>query len=172
MIGSIKKLLEDIRIALGCITPPTSCKSGNAQKSKDTHSFNSFKEGKGNQYLNSNLRNSISKIIKLIDDISPVSLVSNSSPDDCLKNQHSRIPQSPTSKEYFVHVFQWLHQLVHTWKDLLTGRAVLEEFAQEVAFALDWSINNCVSPANSWNRFCMHFSKIFSTDELHKKCMQ
>ncbi|KAI9127889.1 hypothetical protein K1719_000882 [Acacia pycnantha] len=98
---SLHELIEDIRIALGCITPPTS--------------------------------------------------------DDCLKNQNSRIPQSPTSKEYFVHVFQWkladlsplLHQLVHTCKDLLAGKADLEEFAQEVAFALDWSMNNCVSPRNS-----------------------
>ncbi|XP_028794015.1 filament-like plant protein 7 [Neltuma alba] len=154
---SLHELFEDIKIAFGCITPPASRKSSTAQKSRDFNSFYSAAEEKSSQYLNSNLTNSISKIIKLIDGISPVSLVSNNCPDDCLKNQHSRIPQSPTSKEYFVHVFQWkladlnplLHRLVHTCKDLLTGTADLEEFAQEVAFALDWSINNCVSPANS-----------------------
>ncbi|KAK4284572.1 hypothetical protein QN277_001385 [Acacia crassicarpa] len=154
---SLHELIEDIRIVLGCITPPTSCKSDTAQKSRDSNSFNSGTEEKSNKYLNSNLRNSISKIIKLIEDISPVSLISNNCPDDCLKNQDSRIPQSPTSKEYFVHVFQWkladlsplLHQLVNTCKDLLTGKADLEEFAHEVAFALEWSKNNCVSPRNS-----------------------
>ncbi|XP_054787046.1 filament-like plant protein 7 isoform X2 [Prosopis cineraria] len=166
---SFHELFEDIRIALGCINPPTSCKSDTAQKFRNSSSFNSATEEKSNQYLSSNLRNSMSKIIKLIEDISPVSLICNNCPYDCLENQNPRIPQSPTSKEYFVHVFQWklsdlnplLHQLVHTCKDLLSGRADLEEFAHEVAFALDWSINNCASPTNSSvarDRIKKHFS--------------
>ncbi|KAF7810990.1 filament-like plant protein 7 [Senna tora] len=143
---SLDELLEDIRIVLGCLNTQTSCKSDTTQKSRNSNSFNS------------NLRNSISRIIKLIEGIAPMSLTCNNFSDDCLeKNQHSEIPQSPTSKEYFVHVFQWklsdlnplLHRFVHTCKDLLTGRADLEIFAQEVAFALDWSLNNCATNTNS-----------------------
>lgn len=145
---SLDELLEDIRIALGCINPATYDKT-----QKSWHSE------KSNQYFNSNLRNSICQIIKLIEGIAPMSFICNNCADDesFEKNRHSEIPQSPISKAYLVHVFQWkisdlnplLHRLVHTCKDLLSGRADLENFAHEVAFALDWCINNRANPTNS-----------------------
>ncbi|XP_061367902.1 filament-like plant protein 7 [Gastrolobium bilobum] len=159
---SLDELFDDIKIALGCINHPTACKSDTIQKSRHlgesdsfyVNSFSGFAEAKSNQ---PSLRKSVHRIVKLIEGIAPKSFICNNCPDCLEENQHSDVSQSPVSKEYFVHVFQWkvsdlnplLHQLVHTCKDLLTGRADFENFIEEVAFALDWSINNCATSTNA-----------------------
>ncbi|KAK7400773.1 hypothetical protein VNO78_12079 [Psophocarpus tetragonolobus] len=159
---SVHELLDDIKIALDCINHPTVCKSGTAAESK--------------QLFNSNLRKSVQRIINLIEGVAPKSFMCNNCPDCLDENKHSDISQSPTTKEYFVHVFQWkvsdfnplLHQLVHTCKDLLTGRADFENFIEEVAFALDWSINNCATSTNAAiarDKIKKHFSRHFSQNE-------
>lgn len=151
---SLDELFEDLKIALGRIKHPTACKS----KSVDANSLSGTAEGVNNPHFNANLSKSIHRIIKLIERIAIKSQIYSSYPDDILeKNQHSKRSQSPSSKEYFVHVFKWkivdlnplLHQFVQTCKDLLTGRADFEKFAGEVAFALDWSINNCSTPTDA-----------------------
>lgn len=181
---SLDELFDDIKIALGCIKHPTSCKSDTHKKSRhpgeadsfSVDSFSSVAEAKGNQHFNSNLRKSVDRIIKLIEGIAPKSFICNNCPDCLEENRHSDISQSPTSKEYFVHVFQWkvsdlnplLHQLVHTCKDLLTGRADYENFIEEVAFALDWSINNCATSTNASiarDKIKKHFSFHLSQNE-------
>ncbi|KAI9123446.1 hypothetical protein K1719_004746 [Acacia pycnantha] len=143
---NLEELFEDIKIALGRINHPAACNS----RSSDVR--------KSNPHLNADLSKSIHRIIKLIERIAIKSLIYSRFSDDSLeKNQHSQISQSPPSKEYFVHVFKWkimdldplLHRFVHTCKDLLVGRADFEKFAEEVAFALDWSINNCGTPTDA-----------------------
>ncbi|KAK4258782.1 hypothetical protein QN277_005192 [Acacia crassicarpa] len=146
---NLDELFEDIKIALGRINHPTACRPCNS-KSSDVM--------KSNPHLNANLSKSIHRIIKLIERIAIKSLIYSRFSDDSLeKNQHSQISQSTPSKEYFAHVFKWkitdlnplLHRFVHTCKDLLVGRADFEKFAEEVAFALDWSINNCGTPTDA-----------------------
>ncbi|KAL9325169.1 hypothetical protein ACSQ67_005814 [Phaseolus vulgaris] len=158
----LHELFDDIKIALDCMNHPTACKP-------DT-------EAENKQRLNSNLRKSIHRIINLIEGIAPKSFMCNNCPDCLGENKHSGISQSPTPKDYFVHVFQWkvtdlnplLHQLVHTCKDLLTGRADFENFIGEVAFALDWSVNNCATSTNAAiarDKIKKHFSSHFSQNE-------
>ncbi|CAI8611158.1 unnamed protein product [Vicia faba] len=86
-----------------------------------------------------------------------------------------RMSQSPKSKYYFVHVL-WkvsdlnplLHQLVHTCKNLLTGIADFENFVEEVAFALEWSINNCANTTNASiarDKLKKHLNSFLSVNE-------
>ncbi|KAL1290500.1 hypothetical protein HN51_058984 [Arachis hypogaea] len=162
---SLDELFDDIKIAFGCMNHPTTCKPDN--------SFSGSGEAKSSKQCDSHLRKSIHKIIKLIEGIAPESFICNNS-SDCLEdNSHSNISHSPTSKEYFVHVFQWkvsdlnplLHQLVHTCKDLLTGTANSENFFEEVAFALEWSINNCATSTNASiarDKIRRHFGSLLS----------
>jgi hypothetical protein len=118
----------------------------------------------------------VHRIIKLVEGIAPKSFFCNNCPDCLEENQHSDISQSPTSKDYFVHVFQWkvsdlnplLHQLVHTCKNLLTGKADFENFVEEVAFAFDWSINNCANSTNASiarDKIKKHFNSFQSANE-------
>ncbi|TKY59066.1 Filament plant protein 7 [Spatholobus suberectus] len=159
---SLYELLDDIKIALGCINHPTACNFDTQAESK--------------QHFNSTLRKSVYRIINLIEGIAPKSFICNNCPDCLEENKHSEISQSPTSKDYFVHVFQWkvsdlnplLHQLVHTCKNLLTGRADFENFIEEVAFALDWSINNSATSTNvaiARDKIKKHFSSHLSQNE-------
>ncbi|XP_027348750.1 filament-like plant protein 7 isoform X2 [Abrus precatorius] len=185
---SLDELFEDIKIALGCINPTAACKSDTTEKSRHpgesdsfyVNSFNGFAEAESKKHLNSNLRKSVHRIIKLIEGIAPNSFICNNSSDCMEENQHSDTSQSPTSKEYFVHVFQWkvsdlnplLHQLVHTCKDLLTGRADFENFVEEVAFAMDWSINNCANSTNASiarDKIKKHFSYYLLQNENENK---
>lgn len=163
---SLYELLDDIKIALGCMNHPTACKS-------DT-------KGESKQHFNSNLRKSVHRIINLIEGIAPKSFTCNNCSDCLEENKHSDISKSPTSKDYFVHVFQWkvsdlnplLHQLVHTCKDLLTGRTNFESFIEEAAFALDWSINNCATStkaAIARDKIKKHLSSHLSQNENEKK---
>lgn len=158
----LHELFDDIKIALDCMTHPSACKP-------DT-------EAENRQHFNSNLRKSIHRIINLIEGIAPKSFKCNNCPDCLGDNKNSDISQSPTPKDYFVHVFQWkltdlnplLHQLVHTCKDLLTGRADFENFVEEVAFALDWSVNNCATSTNAAiarDKIKKHFSTHLSQNE-------
>ncbi|KAK7319892.1 hypothetical protein RJT34_04620 [Clitoria ternatea] len=162
---SLHELLDDIKIALGCMNQPTACESDRIQKCSETK-----------QDFNSSLRKSVHRIINLIGGIAPKSFICNNCPDCLKENQHSDKSQSPTSKEFFVHVFQWqvsdlsplLHQLIHTCKDLLTGRADFESFVEEVAFALEWSINNCATSTNAAiarDKIRKHFSCHLSQNE-------
>ncbi|KAE9597277.1 hypothetical protein Lal_00007453 [Lupinus albus] len=178
------ELFEDIKIALGYINYPTASKTVTHQNSRhpgeadscSVDSFSGVAEVKGNQHFDSSLTKSVHKIIKLIEGIAPKSYICKNYPDCFEENQHSNISQSVASKEYFVHVFQWklsnlnplLHRLVHTCKDLLTGRADYENFVEEVAFSLDWSINNCATSTNSSiarDNIKKHFSCHLSQNE-------
>ncbi|CAL0313568.1 unnamed protein product [Lupinus luteus] len=178
------ELFEDIKIAMGYINYPTASKIVTHQNSRhpreadscSVDSFSGVAELKSNRHFDSSLRKSVHKIIKLIEGIAPKSSVCKNYPDCLEENQPSNISQSLASKEYFVHVFQWklsdldplLHQLVHTCKDLLTGRADYENFIEEVAFSLDWSINNCATSTNSSiarDKIKKHFSYYLSQSE-------
>ncbi|KAI4298476.1 hypothetical protein L6164_032030 [Bauhinia variegata] len=173
---TLDELIDDIKIALGCInhTRPYACKSDTTQKASplgesDTFGDNSFSkaaEEKGNRHISFSLSKSIHKIIKLIEGLAPSSFIRNYCQNE---NRHSNMSLSPTSKEYFVHVFQWkvselnplLQRLVHTCKGFLTRRADFEKFVEEIAFALDWSINNCTTStvaAIARDKIKKHFS--------------
>ncbi|KOM52053.1 hypothetical protein LR48_Vigan09g071200 [Vigna angularis] len=158
----LHELFDDIKIALDCMNHPTACQP-------DT-------EAESRQHLSSNLRKSIHRIINLIEGIAPKPFMCSNCLDCLGENKHSDISQSSTPKDYFVHVFQWkvtdlnplLHQLVHTCKDLLTGRADFENFTEEVAFALDWSVNNCATSTNAAiarDRIKKHFSSHLAQNE-------
>ncbi|XP_045813405.1 filament-like plant protein 7 isoform X2 [Trifolium pratense] len=168
---SLDELFDDIKIAFGCINHSTGRKSDITQKSihhgeSDPFHVNSFGD----------FTEAVNKIIKLVEGIAPKSFFCNNGPDCLEENQHSDISQSPKSKDYFVHVFQWkvsdlnplLHQLVHTCKNLLTGKADFENFVEEVAFALEWSINNCANSNNASiarDKIKKHFNSFLSANE-------
>ncbi|KAM3695034.1 hypothetical protein ACJW31_07G100400 [Castanea mollissima] len=134
-------------------------------------------EEKGNQNNLSNLSESIGEIIKLIEGINPTPFVSNNTPDHGSKrDQDSKPFHSPTSSDYFVRVFQWkrselsavLRQFVCTCTDLLNGKADLGKFATELLFALEWIINNHVTPkgtSSARNKIKKHFGWMDSQTE-------
>lgn len=171
---SLDELFDDIKIAFGCINRSNApCKSEITQKSVDHGESDSF-----HVKSFSGFTEAVHRIIKLIEGIAPKSFICNNGPDCLEENQHSvsDLSPSPKSKDYFVHVFQWkvsdlnplLHQLVHTCKNLLTGRADFENFAEEVAFALDWSINNCANSTNASiarDKIKKHFNSFLSVNE-------
>ncbi|GAU19909.1 hypothetical protein TSUD_95140 [Trifolium subterraneum] len=168
---SLDELFDDIKIAFGCINHSTGHKADITQKLTHHGESDSF-------HVNSfgGLTEAIRRIIKLVEGIAPKSFSCNNCPDCLEENQHLDISQSPKSKDYFVHVFQWkvsdlnplLHQLVHTCKNLLTGKADFENFVEEVAFALDWSINNCANSNNASiarDKIKKHFNSFRSANE-------
>ncbi|XP_058730701.1 filament-like plant protein 7 [Vicia villosa] len=169
---SLDELFDDIKIALGCINHSTACKSDITQKSSHPGEANSFHVNSFSGFIEA-----VHRIIKLIEGIAPNSFVCNNSQDCLEENQNSDVlSQSPKSKDYFVHVFQWkvsdlsplLHQLVHTCKNLLTGRADFENFVEELAFALEWSINNCANSTNASiarDKIKKHFNSFQSVNE-------
>ncbi|GMY06074.1 filament-like plant protein 7 [Fagus crenata] len=202
---SLYELFEDIKIALGYINHPTShaadttttsnpgesdprhitgyitWKSPNTSPSVDSLTgalaIDTSVEEKGNQHNQSDLSESVGKLIKLIEGINPTSLVSNNTPDCWSKTDQNSNPfHSATSSDYFVRVFQWkrselsdvLQQFVCTCTDLLNGKADLENFATEVLFALDWIINNRVTPkdaSSARNKIKKHFGWMESQTE-------
>ncbi|XP_062090662.1 filament-like plant protein 7 [Humulus lupulus] len=160
---SLEELLEDINFSVGYINQP---RNHQPDKPKSTPTeadlWNSPKrspvlnsltgalsvdtsvEVGGNWHIQHNLSKSICKIIKLIQDTNPGSLVRNFSPDK----------PSATSADYFIRVFQWkwselnamLQKFINTSDDLLNGKACLEDFAEEAASTLEWILNNHVTP--------------------------
>ncbi|KAK2434209.1 hypothetical protein QL285_019380 [Trifolium repens] len=168
---SLDELFDDIKIAFGCINHSTGRKSDITQKSMHREESDSFH---GNSF--GDFTEAVNRIIKLVEGIAPKSFFCNNCPDCLEENQDSDISQSPKSKDYFVHVFQWkvsdlnplLHQLVHTCKNLLSGKADFENFVEEVAFALDWSINNCANSTNASiarDKIKKHFNSFQSANE-------
>ncbi|OMO63243.1 hypothetical protein COLO4_32628 [Corchorus olitorius] len=163
---SSHEVLEDIRIALGCsnllsapgiskrassmdpieadslrISGYLGWKSPTASPTVGSLSGASSSVGtpaEKKQPLQSNLSNSICRIIELIE-----GLERDQSPN-----------QLTAHADYFVRVFQWksselstvLQRVLRTCNDLLSGRADLEIFAEELSFALDWIVNDCVTP--------------------------
>ncbi|KAI8027780.1 Filament-like plant protein 7 [Camellia lanceoleosa] len=158
---SFDDLLDDIRIALthedskepgasystaisGYITwksPNTSPRVGplNGVPRSDTSV-----EETSSQHIQPNLSRSILKIIELIRRMDLT----------CSKNCY--VPDNGSERDwvsdYLIHVFQWrsaelstvLQQFVYTCDDLLDGKAKFENFAAELASALDWIINQCI----------------------------
>ncbi|KAL5562486.1 hypothetical protein UlMin_032233 [Ulmus minor] len=173
---SLEELFEDIKIALGYINSPMAHEADNPaeadpfqisgyltwnspKKSSIQNSLNGAlnrnapMEANGNQHVQCNLSKPISKIVKLIEGINPPSLVSDSTPDS-LSESDQKIKSSPTSADYFVRVFQWkrsaingvLQRFSRACDDLLDQRANVENFVEELASALDWILNNYVTP--------------------------
>ncbi|KAL5053974.1 hypothetical protein RYX36_034656 [Vicia faba] len=169
---SLDELFDDIKIALGCINHSTACKSDITQNSTHPGESDSFHVNSFSGFIEA-----VHRIIKLIEGIAPMSFICNNGQDCLEENQNSDVSsQSPKSKDYFVHIFQWkisdlnplLHQLVHTCKNLLTGRADFENFVEEVAFALEWSINNCANSTNASiarDKIKKHFNSFLSVNE-------
>ncbi|KAK8316503.1 hypothetical protein V6Z12_A13G047100 [Gossypium hirsutum] len=114
------------------------------------------------QHFHSNLRKSICKIIELIEGTGLTSYNTSSSS----RNQSPK--QLAGHEEYFVRVFQCqsseletvLEQFLCTCDVLLNQRADLENFAEELSFALDWIVNNCATPteaSSARNEIKRHF---------------
>ena len=184
---SLEELLEDIKIAIGYISLPITHQAQKPAKSwtpaeadplhisgyltwnspRRSRALNSVSgalsidnshEVSGNQHIQCSLSKSICKIIKLIQGTNPGAFVGDCSPDK----------PSATSADYFIRVFQWkrseldaiLQRFICTCDDLLIGRANLEKFSEEVAFTLDWILNNYVTPkeaASTRDKIKKHF---------------
>ncbi|KAJ7967478.1 Filament-like plant protein 7 [Quillaja saponaria] len=183
---SLDELFEDLKIALGYMNHPAASKADTIQNSRHPVESNPLNvsnyitwkspnnspvtksvsgvsitdtkvEEKSSEHSQSNLSESICRIIKLIEGLNPMSVISKNCPGNCSENQNSNISPSAASREYFIHVFQWkvselnpiLQEVIQTCNDLLTGDADLEKFAEEVAFALDWIMNNYATPKDT-----------------------
>lgn len=117
----------------------------------EASSVGSSAEKATKQQFHSNLRKSMCKIIELIEGIG---LTSSYNTSDGFLESNQTPKQSPAHADYLVRVFQWksselssvLQQFIRTCNDLLNTRADLETFAGELSFALDWIVNNCVTP--------------------------
>ena len=152
---SLDELFDEIKIAFGCINRSTaSCKSEITQKSMDHGESDSF-----HVKSFSGFTKAVQRIIKLVEGIAPKSFICNNGPDCLEENRHSisDLSPSPKSKDYFIHVFQWKVPI-----------SDFENFAEEVAFALDWSINNCANSTNastSRDKIKKHFNSFLSVSE-------
>lgn len=114
---------------------------------------NSSLEVSAREHIPSNLGKSIEKIVKLIEGIKTAPLAIDYTSDNWLEGDQNA-KSSATFAEYYVRVFQWkrselndlLQQCLSTCKSLLNGRTDLENFVDELASALDWILNNYVTP--------------------------
>lgn len=176
---SLEELLEDIKIALGYMKYPvaheadTTATSVNPAESDPLHisgyitwkspsksripdsmsgalSTDTSVEISAREHIPSNLRKSVTKIIKLI---AGINTAPDYTPDDWSERDQN-FKSSATLSEYYVRVFQWkrselnpiLQQCLSTCNNLLNGSADLERFVEELASALDWILNNYVTP--------------------------
>ncbi|KAG7976684.1 hypothetical protein I3843_06G163000 [Carya illinoinensis] len=160
----------------GNITPKSPKKSPLVDSLNIVSTIDTLAEGKGKQHNLPNLSKSIHQIIKLVEGIKLTSYVSSNNPEESKGDQNPKPFHSATSADYFVHVFQWkslelsavLQQFICTCTDLLNGKADLEKFAAEVMFALDWIINNHVTPKDASslrNKIKKHFGWMESGTE-------
>ncbi|KAG2724371.1 hypothetical protein I3760_01G014000 [Carya illinoinensis] len=109
---------------------------------------------KSNPQLQLDLRKSIGKIIELIEGIS-LSSLDYDNPDTLARKDGNTFTckNSETASGYMVRVFQWkiselgavLQQFVRICDDLLSGRANIDKFAQELTISLEWIMNHCFS---------------------------
>ncbi|KAF5463766.1 hypothetical protein F2P56_013902 [Juglans regia] len=109
---------------------------------------------KSNPQLQLDLRKSIGKIIELIEGIS-LSSLDYDNPDTLARKDGNTFTykNSETASGYMVRVFQWkiselgavLQQFVRTCDDLLSGKANIDKFAQELTISLEWIMNHCFS---------------------------
>ncbi|XP_002518728.2 filament-like plant protein 7 [Ricinus communis] len=141
----------------------------------EASSVDTLKEETSKQHSQSNMSKSICKIIQLIEGIDPTPLVCNSAKVDVSKGKESLSPLGARA-DYFVHVFQWrsfelknvLERFLHTCSAMLNGKVDPESFAEEVSCALDWILNNCISPKDSSSKrdkIKRHFSQNESQSE-------
>ncbi|KAG2704167.1 hypothetical protein I3760_06G172700 [Carya illinoinensis] len=160
----------------GNITPKSPKTSPLVDSLNIVSTIDTLVEGKGKQHYLPNLSKSIHQIIKLVEGIKLTSYVSSNNPEESKGDQNPKPFHSATSADYFVHVFQWkslelsavLQQFICTCTDLLNGKADLEKFAAEVMFALDWIINNHVTPKDASslrNKIKKHFGWMESGTE-------
>lgn len=102
------------------------------------------------EHIPSNLSKSIAKMIKLCEGINQASMSFDYTPD----NWSEMDQNSASFADYFIRVFQWkrseltalLQRFLSACNNLLNGNANLENFAEEVASALDWILNNYATP--------------------------
>ncbi|XP_052206078.1 filament-like plant protein 7 [Diospyros lotus] len=104
--------------------------------------------------IQSKLSRSIRKIIDLIEGISlsaPDNGASKNFP--AMNGSHFPYENPETSSGYTARVLQWktselsavLQKFIQSCTDLLNGKVDLENFAEELASALDWVMNRCFS---------------------------
>ncbi|KAF5444360.1 hypothetical protein F2P56_036845 [Juglans regia] len=162
----------------GNITPKSPKTSPLVDSLNIVSTIDTLVEEEGKQLNLSNLSKSIHQIIKLVEGIKLMSYVSSNTPEESKGDQiqNPKPFHSATSADYFVHVFQWksselsavLQQFICTCTDLLNGKADLEKFATEVMFALEWIINNHVTPKDALslrNKIKKHFGWMESGTE-------
>ncbi|KAL8151480.1 hypothetical protein V2J09_021288 [Rumex salicifolius] len=130
---SINKLLEEIQVSLA----PQTCSETSALL--DLGDFGAKPGG-------SDLNSSIIRIIELIEEISPCSLVGSLTIDE---NERPRV----TNLDYSVHVLRWrnselisvLRNFVLSCSLALNGSHGLEDFVRQLATVLEWAVDNCIT---------------------------
>lgn len=172
---SLDEILEDVRIAMGCISHPTASTSDSGAMSGGYITSKSPNDGtcetdmasrERSQHLDSSLSMSIRKIIELTEGIKVRCPVSQNSSDKTLEKDNISLSLAPV--DYFVHVFRWnsselttlLQGFIHTCNDLLNGKADLEQFVEEISYVLNCVVNNCVAPkdaSSARNNIKKHF---------------
>ncbi|KAF5736168.1 filament-like plant protein 7 isoform X2 [Tripterygium wilfordii] len=109
---------------------------------------------KSNQLSRSDFEKSISKIIEIIEGVTPpyqeYGTPETLSHKDGSFSSHKNL-KSPSG--YVVRVFQWksselfavLHQFIHTCHELLNGKSDVKKFAGGLSSSLEWIMNHCFS---------------------------
>lgn len=118
------------------------------------------------------LRGSILRLIELVEGISVTS-----SDDDNSSSRKDGSFYSETPTGYMVRVFQWktselntiLKHFIHNCYDMLSGKANIGNFVQELNSTLDWIVNHCFS-LQDVSSMRDSIKKHFSWDESRSDC--
>ncbi|KAJ4825390.1 hypothetical protein Tsubulata_024075 [Turnera subulata] len=178
---SLSELVEDIKIALGLISHPNDLGADATEFSR--HSVPSdiksprtsfildpsngssiidiFSKETSRQTNQSSLSKPIRKIMELIEGINLKQLATNDYTEIRSKADQNSLLTTPP-ENYFSCIFQWksseldniLQRFIRTCDCLLSGKASLENFAEELHSTLDWIVSNhlAVSDHDSTSR--------------------
>ncbi|KAI3445964.1 hypothetical protein Pfo_002629 [Paulownia fortunei] len=156
---SLDELLGDIRMALHSIIHPEPSKllpiSGYITWKSPTSSPSSSFQDSSNEYLQSDVNRSISKIIELVGRFDLSLSEDRNMQNDLLVRDYNTLPREKSSKvaDYKIHVFRWksselttvLQEFIHSCNNLLDGKINFEKFTGDLTSILGWIINNCIS---------------------------
>lgn len=156
---NFQEIIEDIRVALACFTHQNPGELVHARETSNNLDLpgsvinnKHTNSDKSNQHVHTDLNNSISKMIELIEGISLPSPAYDNQ-DFSRKGGNFSHKNSETPAGYTVRVLQWktselsavLQQYVHVCYNLLNGKTDLDKLVQQLTTALEWIINHCFS---------------------------
>ncbi|KAL4013078.1 hypothetical protein IC575_025232 [Cucumis melo] len=187
-----EQILEDIQAAMKCQNPGNSINTkedgnhcgdiacNNVRMSEKSMGIDSVRKANDTDITSLencdkqevDLRGSILRLIELVEGISVTS-----SDDDNSSSRKDGSVYSETPTGYMVRVFQWktselntiLKQFIQNCYEMLSGKANIGNFVQELNSTLDWIVNHCFS-LQDVSSMRDSIKKHFNWDESRSDC--